>query len=91
MNSHQDYIGGLFGSILFVIILHYTGKSFLKDKLKRKEEFEKFVAENGNLPKFDYNNKKYLMNSAEVSYRNLNIVKWFMIMFTFISIYKLIS
>ena len=56
--SPEDYIGEIFGFTLFAIILHFYAKSFLKDKLKTKEEFEKFVAENGSSPKKGFYYKK---------------------------------
>ncbi|MBC7557222.1 MAG: hypothetical protein H7195_09710 [Chryseobacterium sp.] len=92
MNSivQQDYIGGLFGFTLFAVILHYAGKSFLKDKLKRKEEFEKFVAENESLTEMDYNYKKYLMNGSATRYKGITFTKWMVIIFALIQLFKLI-
>ena len=88
---HEDYIGQLFGCILFTIILHYVGKWFLKDKLKRKEEFEKFVEENGSIPKMDYNYKKYLMSKSATGYSAIIFAKWMVAIIAFITLYKLMS
>ena len=87
----KDCIGGLFGLIFFAIALHYVEKSFLKDKLKRKAEFEKFVAENGKLPKMDYNHKKYLMSISAIRYRQIIFIKWIVYIFSLVMLYKIIS
>jgi hypothetical protein len=93
MNSigQHDYIGELFGFTLFAIVLHFAGKWFLKDKLKRKEEFEKYVSENASTQNYDYNNKKYLMSISATRYRGITFGKWIMIVCACIALYKLIS
>ena len=87
----QDYIGELFGLTLFAIIFHYLGKWFRKGKLERKEEFEKYVAENGSTENEDYNYKKYLMNISATRYRGISFAKWMMIVCACVVAYKLIS
>jgi hypothetical protein len=86
-----NYIGGLFGFTLFAIVLHYFGKSFLKDKLKRKLEFEKYETENGATYNYDYNHKRYLMIFSAHRYKGIIFTKWIVVIFAFISLYRLIS
>ena len=88
--SPEDYIGEIFGFTLFAIILHFYAKSFLKDKLKTKEEFEKFVAENGSSPKKGFYYKKGDMDMANVRYRGIVICTWFCVFIVLFVLCKLI-
>ena len=60
---------------LLAVLFNYSEKSFHDDALLKKNEFDKFIKQNGNTPNTSYNIKK---NNMEMS-KLLPFAKWIMI------------
>jgi len=81
------------GMILFVaaaILTHLSENSFLKEKIRREEDFKNFVEENKNGSKMKYNIKKTAMEMAESRYNFLPIFKWLFIFGAILALYRLV-
>jgi hypothetical protein len=64
---------------LLAVLFNYSEKSFHDDALLKKNEFDKFIKQNGNTPNTSYNIKKNNMEMAISKSKLLPFAKWIMI------------
>jgi hypothetical protein len=64
---------------LLAVLFNCSEKYFHDDALLKKDEFDEFIKENGNIPNASYNIKKNNMETAKSKSKLFPFAKWIMV------------